>query len=93
VVKVISTLPNDLEIDGFTDSNPIATERFHDNWELSAARSASVLRYIVANSSIPEDRMTVAGYGPYHPIGDNTTDEGRARNRRVEIVVKPMEQP
>ena len=93
LINTISPLPNNFEIDGFTDSEPISTERFHDNWELSAARSASVLRYIVAHSSIPEARFAVAGYGPYRAIGDNATEEGRARNRRVEIVIKPLEQP
>ena len=93
LVKTIGTLPNQMEIDGFTDSIPISTERFHDNWELSAARAASVLRYLVANSNLSEDRLDVAGYGPYRSVGDNSTEEGRARNRRVEIVIKPMEQP
>jgi chemotaxis protein MotB len=93
LIATIEHLPNNMEIDGFTDSVPIATDRFHDNWELSAARAASVLRYVVANSPIEADRLDIAGYGPYRAVGDNSTEEGRALNRRVEIIIKPMEQP
>ncbi|HEY6394921.1 MAG TPA: OmpA family protein [Candidatus Binataceae bacterium] len=90
LIGTLQGLPNRLEIDGFTDSVPVANQRFHDNWELSAARSASVLRYMVAHSSIEPARLTIAGYGPYMPIGDNNTEEGRALNRRVEIVIREV---
>jgi len=89
VIKVISALQNPLEIDGFTDSVPIQSGAFHDNWELSAARAAEVLRYALAHSAMNPDRFSIAGYGPYRTIGDNSTEDGRAMNRRVEIVVKP----
>jgi chemotaxis protein MotB len=91
VVKRLESLPNKIEIDGFTDPIPIATERFRDNWELSAARSASVLRYTLSHSNVDPDQISIAGYGPYHPVADNRTDQGRALNRRVEIIVKPVE--
>ena len=90
VIKTIAPLGNPLEIDGFTDSVPIQSGAFRDNWELSAARAAVVLRYALAHSSINPDRFAIAGYGPYRTIGDNSTEEGRALNRRVEIVVKPI---
>jgi chemotaxis protein MotB len=89
VIKTIEPLDNPLEIDGFTDSVPIETGSFRDNWELSAGRAAVVLRYALAHSSMNPDRFAIAGYGPYRSIGDNSTEEGRALNRRVEIVVKP----
>jgi chemotaxis protein MotB len=90
VIKTIMPLDNPLEIDGFTDSVPIESGVFRDNWELSAARAAVVLRYALAHSSINPDRFSIAGYGPYRSIGDNSTEEGRAINRRVEIVVKAV---
>jgi chemotaxis protein MotB len=90
VIKTITPLGNPLEIDGFTDSVPIQTGVFHDNWELSAARAAVVLRYALAHSAMNPDRFAIAGYGPYRSIGDNSTEDGRALNRRVEVVVKAM---
>ena len=89
VIKTISPLDNQLEIDGFTDSMPIQTGAFRDNWELSATRAAVVLRYALSHSTMSPERFAIAGYGPYRTIGDNSTEEGRALNRRVEIVVKP----
>jgi chemotaxis protein MotB len=90
VVKTITPLGNPLEIDGFTDSVPIQSGGFRDNWELSAARAAVVLRYALAHSTMNPDRFAIAGYGPYRSIGDNSTEDGRALNRRVEVVVKAM---
>lgn len=90
VIKTIAPLGNQFEIDGFTDSVPIQSGAFRDNWELSAARAAEVLRYALAHSSMNPDRFEIAGYGPYRTIGDNSTEQGRALNRRVEIVVKPI---
>jgi chemotaxis protein MotB len=92
LVKTMAVLPNTFQIDGFTDSVPIINARFHDNWDLSAARASSVLRYTLAHTAIGPDHLAIAGYGPYHPIGDNSTEDGRALNRRVEVIVKPEEQ-
>ncbi len=92
VVKTMATLPNTFQINGYTDSVPIVNGRFRDNWDLSAARASSVLRYTLSHSSITPDHLAIAGYGPYHFVGDNSTEEGRALNRRVEIIVKPQEQ-
>ena len=69
---------------------PIVNGRFRDNWDLSAARASSVLRYILAHCSITPDHFAIAGYGPYHFVGDNSTDDGRALNRRVEIIVRSV---
>ena len=88
---MISQLPNLMEIDGFTDRVPIHNDRFRDNWELSAARAATVLRYLIANSPIDPEHLAIAGYGPYRPVGDNETETGRALNRRVEIIIRPPE--
>jgi chemotaxis protein MotB len=89
VIKTIAPLANQIEIDGFTDSMPIQSGAFRDNWELSSARAAVVLRYALSHSSMSPERFAIAGYGPYRTAGDNSTEQGRALNRRVEIVVKP----
>ncbi len=91
VARQIDYLPNAFEIDGFTDPVPISDGRFRDNWELSTARAATVLRYLVANTTIAPDHLVLAGYGPYRAIADNATEAGRAINRRVEIIVRPPE--
>jgi len=91
IMDMISQLPNQMEIDGFTDRVPIHNDRFRDNWELSSARAATVLRYILTNSPIDPQHLAIAGYGPYRPVGDNETEAGRGLNRRVEIVIKPPE--
>jgi chemotaxis protein MotB len=92
LVKTMAALPNSFQIDGFTDSVPIVNARFRDNWDLSAARASSVLRYTLLHSAISPDHLAIAGYGPNHPVGDNSTEDGRALNRRVEVIVKPAEQ-
>jgi chemotaxis protein MotB len=89
VVKTIAPLANQIEIDGFTDSMSIQSGAFRDNWELSSARAAVVLRYALSHSSMSPGRFAIAGYGPYRTVGDNSTEQGRALNRRVEVVVKP----
>lgn len=76
-----------LSIEGHTDNVPIARMRFPSNWELSAARSAAVLRHFVG-AGLQKTRLSIAGYGDLRPIADNATDEGRAQNRRVEFVFR-----
>jgi len=78
----------DMAIEGHTDSIPIKTNRFKDNWDLSVARSVSVVR-ILEEKSVDPKRVTASGKGEFTPIGDNSTKEGRAKNRRTEIVLSP----
>jgi chemotaxis protein MotB len=80
-------LPNDVGVEGHTDDVPISTARFHSNWELSTARATSVLQLLVETTGIAPSRLSAAGYADTHPIADNSTTEGRAANRRVEVVV------
>lgn len=87
VIKAIEKLPNRIEVDGFTDSIPIHNMSFKDNWELSAARASTVLRYLLEHSVLNADHLSIAGYGPYRAVATNDDEDGRARNRRVEIVV------
>lgn len=77
-----------MAIEGHTDSLAINTARFKDNWDLSVARSVSVVRLLTDNGVDPQ-RVTAAGKGEFSPIGDNKTKEGRAKNRRTEIVLTP----
>ena len=75
-----------IRIEGHTDSIPISNARFPSNWELSTARSSTVLARLVDLGISPE-RLSAAGYGGFRPIADNSTPEGRAQNRRVDVVV------
>ncbi len=83
-------LPNRLTIEGHTDSRPIATSRFPSNWELSVGRASSVLRTLVEDHGLAPGRLNAAGYADQRPVASNETAEGRAANRRVEIVVHSL---
>ncbi len=76
-----------LRIEGHSDDQPIHNAAFSSNWELSAARAMAVLRLLVDQAQYDPTRLAVAGYGPYRPVAENTTAEGRGRNRRVDLVV------
>ncbi len=75
-----------LRIEGHTDNVPISSANFEDNWDLSMARAGSVLRFISEGTLIDETKFFAGGYGETRPIATNDTDEGKARNRRVDIV-------
>ncbi len=75
-------------VSGFTDDRPRRGEADHDNWDLSAERAMTVVRTLIA-AGLPPERVFGAGFGETHPVAANDTDEGRARNRRVEIAPVP----
>ena len=75
-----------IAVEGHTDSIPISTDRYPSNWELSTARASSVVRSL-AGAGVLQRRFEAAGYAALHPIDSNSTDTGRNRNRRVEIVL------
>lgn len=75
-----------LRIEGHTDSTPISNAHFPSNWELSSARAAAVVSYLIANG-IASSRLSLAGYAGERPVADNSSVEGRALNRRVDLVV------
>jgi chemotaxis protein MotB len=79
----------DLRIEGHTDNIPIHTAEFDSNWELSAARAISIARLVIGLKAIPPDRISAAGYAEFHPVASDDTAEGRAENRRVDLVVLP----
>jgi chemotaxis protein MotB len=83
----LTHITNDVSIEGHTDSRPISTSQYPSNWELSTDRATSVLRYMIGRHGLTGERLSAAGYADTHPIADNATVEGAARNRRVEIVV------
>jgi len=87
VSAVLHELPNPVRLEGHTDSIPIHTARFRNNWELSAARSIAMLNLLTDKFQLPGERFSVAGYADTAPVAANDTEEGRARNRRVDIVI------
>lgn len=86
IYDVIGKVNNYIRIRGYTDNQPIQTEVFSSNWELSVIRATSILRAL-EQLSINPARMAIEGYGQYHPVGDNNTEAGRAQNRRVVIAI------
>jgi len=92
VIVLLKNLPDRLvSIEGYTDNLPLGEKlikTYNSNWELSAHRAAAAVRYLQANGVDP-GRMQVVGYGEYHPVADNETAEGRAKNRRIEIRLRP----
>jgi chemotaxis protein MotB len=84
---VVQSLPNSVRLEGHTDAQPIHNSRFHSNWELSAARSIAMLELLRDRFQIPPSRMAIAGYAENSPSDTNDTEEGRAHNRRVDLVL------
>lgn len=84
--KILSLFPNEVMVEGYTDNIPISNMIYPSNWELSAARSASVV-HLFMKSGIDPKRLTATGYAEFRPIADNKTEEGRSKNRRVVLVI------
>jgi chemotaxis protein MotB len=76
-------------IEGHTDSIPIKTTMFKDNWDLSTARATSIVRILTKDNGFDPTRITASGRGEFHPVKTNETDEGRSGNRRTEIILSP----
>ena len=89
IAASLSRTPYDLRVEGHTDNIPIHTTEFNSNWELSTARATSIARTMLDLKAIPADRLSAAGYAEFHPVAGNDTSEGRAQNRRVDLVVMP----
>ena len=82
----------EVRIEGHTDNRPIATNRFHSNWELSTSRAGAVMM-VFLSEEMPPERISIAGYAEYRPIADNATEDGRKQNRRVDLVVTTLPTP
>ncbi len=91
IVDVLRTVPNQVSLIGHADATPIHNHRFKNNWELSAARGLRLLELLTTNYDIPESRLSVSSDGANRPLSSNETPEGRASNRRVEIVIQNQE--
>lgn len=86
IAALVAAMPNRVIVEGHTDSVPVNNPDFDDNWDLSAKRANNVLNYLVTHG-VAAERLHSASYGETRPIGDNATIEGRALNRRADIVI------
>jgi chemotaxis protein MotB len=93
IAKVLAQHGLDLRVEGHSDDQPIHTAQFRSNWELSTARAMAVLLLLVNDSGLDPKKISVAGYGQYRPVADNSTPEGRQMNRRVDLVVVASTNP
>jgi len=87
IADVLQKIPNKVALVGHADTVPIHNRRFKNNWELSTARSLSLLTLLSTGYDIPESRLSVQGYGSYSPKNPDDTPDARAENRRVEILI------
>ena len=87
VAGALKAVSNPVRIEGHTDAVPIHTPRFRSNWDLSASRSIAIMETLSNRFEIASTRLSIAGYADTVPVADNTTPEGRARNRRVDLVI------
>lgn len=85
--KIINKLGNSIRVEGHTDNIPINNGQYSSNWQLSAIRAANVVQFFQSKVGIKPEKLSVGGYGEYKPVAANSTDSGRARNRRVDIII------
>ena len=88
LAKILGEKKYNIQVEGFTDNVPIKTEAFPSNWELSAARAASVVR-VFADDGVSPQRLAAIGFGEHRPITDNSNEDNRKKNRRVRLVILP----
>lgn len=90
LAAVLDQFPNrQIHVTGHTDNVPIHTTQFPSNWELSAARALAALRFLVEEAGVHPTRLAAVAHGEFQPVADNASPEGRAKNRRIAIVVLP----
>ncbi len=87
LAEALKNIPNPIRIEGHTDKIPIKTKKFPSNWELSTARATNIVRYLINKHGFSPKKLSAVGYGEYMPIADNNSKEGRAANRRIDIVI------
>ncbi len=87
VGHIMATLNNQVRVEGHTDNIPIKTARYPSNWELSTDRASGIVRYFIDDAKMAPERLSAAGYSEFKPIIGNDTSDGRAKNRRVDIVI------
>lgn len=87
IAEVMTQYNNPLRLEGHTDNIPISSAQFPSNWELSTARATNGLKYLLKNFDIDPNKISATGYAEFRPIADNATPEGRAKNRRVDLLM------
>ena len=87
ISKILNGIDNYIHVEGHTDNVAINTNYFHSNWQLSAVRAANVVEFLISKGNVKPERLSSLGYGEYRPVQSNDTEEGRAANRRVDIVI------
>lgn len=87
LAEVLKKMTNDIRVEGHTDNVPISTAAFPSNWHLSVGRALNVGYYLIEKHGMTADKVSVVGYSEYRPMLPNTSEENRARNRRVDIVI------
>jgi chemotaxis protein MotB len=93
VGSILKASGKKLIIQGHTDDQPISNSQFASNWELSSARATKIIRYLIRKHKIPKDKLIAVAYADQKPIADNSTEEGRAKNRRIEILMVTGQSP
>lgn len=87
IAEILQDTDGEIRVAGHTDNLPIETERFRSNWELSGGRAGSVVRELLKNEALERERFVITGYADTRPLDTNETPQGRAKNRRVEIII------
>jgi chemotaxis protein MotB len=87
ISKVLNKIGNYIKVEGHTDNVAIKNDLYKSNWELSSVRATNVVEIFINECKISPDRLSAVGYGEYRPIATNNTEEGKAANRRVDIVL------
>jgi chemotaxis protein MotB len=87
IAALLKDIENDIRIEGHTDNVPINTSVFKSNWHLSVGRALNTAYYFINSEGLQPEKISIVGYSEYKPIASNVTDDGRANNRRVDIVI------
>lgn len=87
LAKILIALPNDIRVEGHTDNIPINSTVYASNWHLSVARALNTAYFLINEEKLNPEKVSIVGYAEYKPLADNSTLEGRTKNRRVDIVI------
>ncbi len=87
ITGMLKNLDNSIKVVGHTDNVPIRTQKFRSNWDLSAMRAINVMNFMIEEGKLNPNKLSIQAYGEYMPKYDNSTEVGRAQNRRVEIFI------
>ena len=91
ILESLREYDNQIRVEGHTDNIPISTSAFHSNWELSTTRATNVVHYMINGDKFSPEKISATGYGEHRPVAENSSTEGRSKNRRVDIVMLSAE--